>query len=105
MLLQKDFQAKDKIANWWENITYKVIKKLTDVPVYKIHELPKLGEDIGESHPLHTKVVHRNMLFQLDWTVDDITGGRDDNKGLLDHKACTQQDGATNKMNPGKMLV
>ena len=73
--------------------------------IHKIHELPKLEEDTDESHPLHTKVVHRNMLFLLDWTVDDIPENKDDDKGLLDHKACTQQDEAIDKMNWVKMLV
>ena len=64
VLLQwKGFQAKDKIADGWENITYKVIEKLTNMPIYKICEFPKTGEDTHDSHPLCTQVVHRNMLF------------------------------------------
>ena len=53
---------------------------------------------------IHTKVVHRNMLFLLELTVDEIPGDRDE-EGLLDHQACTQQGGATDKMNPVKILV
>ena len=45
------------------------------------------------------------MWFLLDWTVDDIPEDKDDDKGLLDHQACTQQGEATDIMNPVKMLV
>ena len=105
LLQQKGFQTKHKIADLWENITYEVIEKLTDVPVCKICELPKWGDDTDESHPLCTKVVHRNMLFSLDWTVNNIPEDRDNDKRLLDHQAGTQQCEDTDKMNPVKKLV
>ena len=55
LLLWKGFQAKDKIVDQWENITYEVIKKLTDVPIYIICKFPKMGEATDDSHPYTPK--------------------------------------------------
>ena len=87
------------------NTTYEIIQKLANVPIYKICELPKLGEDSDESCPKHTKAVHQNMLFPLDWTETDIPEDGDNGKRHPIQQACTPQGEATDKTNPVKMLV
>ena len=83
---------------------YEIIKKLADVPIYKICKLPKVREDSDESCPKHTKVVHQNMLLPLDWTEAEIPEDRN-NTRHPDQQASTEQIKATDKTKPVKMLV
>ena len=91
LLWQKGFQTKHKIVDQWKNTTYEIVKKLDDIPVYKIHELPKPREDNDGSHALCTRVLHHNMLFPLVETETDILEYRNDSRENPDHKACTPQ--------------
>ena len=102
LLWWKGLQAKHKIADQWENTTYEIVNELKDVPVYKIDELPKPGEEYDESHQLCTRVVHWNMLFLLAWTETDIQEDRDDDGGLPERQSCTPQGKALEKLNPIK---
>ena len=71
--------------------------KLTNVPIYEIHELPKPEEEYDESHPLCTRVMHQNMLFPLAWTETDIPEDKHDDRGLPDHQTCMPQGEAVEK--------
>ena len=73
------------------NTTYEIIEKLANVPIYKIHKLPKPGEDSDESCPKHIRVVYWNMLFPIDWKETEISEDRDNSEWHSDHQACSQQ--------------
>ena len=101
----KGFQAKHKMVDQWENTIHEIIEKLPDVPIYKFCKLPRPGKEYDESHPLHTRVVYWNMLFQLAWTEIDIPEDRDVDRRLSDHQACMPQGEAVKQVRPMKMLV
>ena len=72
LLWLKGFWAKYNIVDCWENTTYKIIKKLTNVPIYKISmNCPKLGEGLWWVPSLvHHSDAPEYMLFLLAWFRD-----------------------------------
>ena len=76
MVWQKGFKKKYKIVDRWEHVTYKVVEKLDNVPVYKIRPCTNWSD----LNPQQQKIciVHHNVLFPISWHLNDSKEDSDD---------------------------
>ena len=100
MVWQKDFKMKHKIMDRWENVTYIVVEKLDNIPVYKIK--PCMNWSSSDPQQLKIHIVHHNMLFPISWHLNDIDKNSED-KSVL--PAGCLINGSISLMNPLKSII
>ena len=63
MVWVKALAGDHKIADWWEDTPYQVIKQLNDQPVYQVQPKDATADN-------NIRILHRNMLFPLQSRIE-----------------------------------
>ena len=72
----KAFGKDHKIADHWEQTPYEVVERMENKPVFKVH---RLADDSSDA----VRVLHRNMLFPLQSSRDDLATQQVHSKSAL----------------------
>ena len=72
----KAFGKDHKIADHWEQTPYEVVEMMENKPVFKVHQLDDDSSDA-------VRALHRNMLFPLQSSRDDLALNQVHSKSAL----------------------